>query len=227
MKLLFGLILSALMITANAQNTAPKETTVFFNSFSWSPDGTKLCFSVIVMKNGVFDGKLWEIGSVAIRDQKTVRITDNQFDDDWPVYLPDQKKIAFQTDRDGSPQIYLMNADGTHLQRVSNNTFHEMHPAWSPDGKKIMFISDHDGNQEIYEMNIDGCRRCRFGHVDRLFHNNKQSSSHPATITKYSCPARPSTLPLSPMLSRPCSPSLDQCQHQPKLISTNMKHSAM
>ncbi len=161
MKILFALILSTLMVVANGQTPAPKETTVYYNSFSWSPDGTKLCFSVIVMKNGVFNGKLWEIGSVDIRTSKVLRITDNNFDDDWPVYSPDGKKIAFQTDRDGSPQIYVMDAGGGPPQRLSKNNFHEMHPAWSPDGKQIMFISDRNGNQEIYKMNTDGSGQIR------------------------------------------------------------------
>ena len=161
MKILFVTILTAFMLAANAQNPVQKETTVFYNSFSWSPDGSRLCFSVIVMKSGVFDRKFWEIGSIDIQNLKVLRVTDNRFDDDWPVYSPDGKRIAFQSDRDGSPQIYLMNADGTHLERLSNNGFIEMHPAWSPDGKQVMFISDRDGNQEIYKMNTDGSAQTR------------------------------------------------------------------
>jgi len=66
------------------------------------------------------------------------------------------EKIAFYSKRSGSCQIYLMNADGSGLQRLTNNSAKEMSPAISPDGTKIAFASNRDGESRIYLMNIDG-----------------------------------------------------------------------
>ena len=37
----------------------------------------------------------------------------------WRTLPPDGSKIVFESDRSGSQQIYVMNADGTNQQRVS------------------------------------------------------------------------------------------------------------
>src|SRR6266581_8295582 len=65
-------------------------------------------------------------------------------------------QIAFESDRDGNAEIYLMNADGRGVVRLSNNPSYDAEPAWSPDGTKIAFESNRDGNFEIYTMNADG-----------------------------------------------------------------------
>ncbi len=65
-------------------------------------------------------------------------------------------KIAFNSDRDGDEEIYIMNADGTNVKKLTSNTVPDMHPSWSPDCKKIVFGSARDGDPEIYIMNADG-----------------------------------------------------------------------
>ena len=64
--------------------------------------------------------------------------------------------IAFVSDRDGNEEIYVMNADGSGLQRVTTDPAPNASPAWSPDGSRIAFTSTRDGNAEIYVMNADG-----------------------------------------------------------------------
>ena len=64
--------------------------------------------------------------------------------------------IVFVSTRDGNPEIYSVNADGTNLTRLTNNPANDDAPVWSPDGKRIAFASDRDGSWEIYVMNADG-----------------------------------------------------------------------
>lgn len=69
-------------------------------------------------------------------------------------------KIVFATNRDGSMQIYVMNADGSAVTRLTYSGANDDFPRWSPDGTKILFQSDRDhpdtGYMDIYVMNADG-----------------------------------------------------------------------
>lgn len=66
--------------------------------------------------------------------------------------------IAFVSSRDGNPEIYTANADGTNVVRLTNDSSDDTHPAWSPDGKRIAFVSSRagQGTSDIYVMNADG-----------------------------------------------------------------------
>ena len=64
--------------------------------------------------------------------------------------------IAFQSNRDGNVEIYVMNADGSGLTRLTNSPGADAAPDWSPDGRKLVFQSERDGNIELYTMNADG-----------------------------------------------------------------------
>jgi RHS repeat-associated protein len=74
-------------------------------------------------------------------------------------------KIAFASNRDGSGQIYLMNADGTGQTRLTNNLTNDESPRWSPDNSRLVFQSDRDnpfcGVADIYVMNADGSGQTR------------------------------------------------------------------
>jgi len=73
-----------------------------------------------------------------------------------PFTSPLQGRIAFQSDRDGSLEIYVMNADGSAVSRLTNNPAVDVFPSWSPDGSQIAFSSDRDGFPDIYLVNPDG-----------------------------------------------------------------------
>ena len=70
-------------------------------------------------------------------------------------------KIVFASTRDGNPEIYAMNNDGSNEVRLTNDPAEDAQPAWSSDGKVIAFFSDRDGNREIYVMNADGSDQTR------------------------------------------------------------------
>ena len=70
-------------------------------------------------------------------------------------------RIAFQSNRDGNFEIYVMNADGSDQTGLSNFAAHDAEPDWAPDGTRITFISNRDGNFEIYVMNADGTGQTR------------------------------------------------------------------
>jgi Tol biopolymer transport system component len=68
-------------------------------------------------------------------------------------------RIAFQSNRDGTTEIYVMNADGTGQTRLTNGGGWD--PSWSPDGQRIAFVVNRDGFGNIYVMNADGTGQTR------------------------------------------------------------------
>ena len=87
---------------------------------------------------------------------EAVAITHNSAKDLSPAWSPDGRRIAFESNRDGGWEIYVMNADGSDVVQLTNNRGWDGGPAWSPDGRRIAFVSDRDGDREIYVMNADG-----------------------------------------------------------------------
>ena len=69
---------------------------------------------------------------------------------------PSPGRIAFSSDRAGSPDVYLINPDGTGITRLTEYPGAETCPAWAPDGVRLAFVSDHEGARAIYVMYADG-----------------------------------------------------------------------
>src|SRR5256885_16405756 len=81
------------------------------------------------------------------------QLADRSFDPRWS---PTGQRIAFTSTRDGNPEIYVMNADGSAQTRLTNNPGADANPSWSPDGQRIALETTRDGASEIYVMNADG-----------------------------------------------------------------------
>ncbi len=72
-----------------------------------------------------------------------------------PAWSPDGTKIAFASAREGSFDIYVMNADGTGTERLTSTKENDQHPTWSPDGRRIAFSRFTDVDH-LYMMDADG-----------------------------------------------------------------------
>ena len=73
-----------------------------------------------------------------------------------PVWSPDGTRIAFMSTRDGNPDIYVMNRDGSSVRRLTTNPAIDGSPTWSPKGDQIAFTSDRTGTPQIFVMGADG-----------------------------------------------------------------------
>jgi len=78
--------------------------------------------------------------------------------DDWhPAVSPDGTTIAFVSDREGRPRIFLMGADGTRQRRLttrSEQDVDEIEPVWSPDGKALAYIVEGVGTSHVWFTEI-------------------------------------------------------------------------
>src|SRR5215216_18390 len=72
-----------------------------------------------------------------------------------------QERIAFQSNRDGNIEVYVMNTDGSDQTRLTYSSADDFNPEFSPDGSRIAFSTSRDGNAEIYVMNADGTHQTR------------------------------------------------------------------
>jgi len=77
-------------------------------------------------------------------------------DDIDPTWSPDGSMIAFASSRNGTRQLFVMNADGTNIHQVTNLDSMGGRSTWSPDGTKLAFYRGPNGDRNIYLINVDG-----------------------------------------------------------------------
>jgi Tol biopolymer transport system component/DNA-binding winged helix-turn-helix (wHTH) protein len=67
-----------------------------------------------------------------------------------PAISPDGKRIAFESDRSGTQEVWMANLDGSDAVQLSD--FHALtgSPRWSPDGRWIAFDSRASGEAALY-----------------------------------------------------------------------------
>jgi class 3 adenylate cyclase/Tol biopolymer transport system component len=57
----------------------------------------------------------------------------------------------------GESDIYIVNADGTDLQRIAHNDVgNELIARWSADGDSVLFMEHIDSNSQLRQMDADG-----------------------------------------------------------------------
>jgi Tol biopolymer transport system component/predicted Ser/Thr protein kinase len=135
---------------------------------SFSPDGKKIIFSSRREQNT----DIYLMDASCITQPSTCdigqpRLTNDPGLDYSPAWSPDGSKVAFVSERDGTPNIYVMNPDGTGTVRLTNEATADTDPQWSRDGKYILFVSRRDNvnNTEIYIMNADGTGQRRITNI--------------------------------------------------------------
>jgi WD40-like Beta Propeller Repeat len=75
------------------------------------------------------------------RPGRVVQLTIGDRSDLAPVWSPDRHRIAFQSNRDGNWEIYVMRADGSGVRRLTDDDAEDGEPSWSANGH-IEFARD-------------------------------------------------------------------------------------
>lgn len=79
-----------------------------------------------------------------------------------PTFSPEGNKIAFVSNKDGSPKIYIMDLPSPgaklkdiHPQLISKRCRENSAPSWSPDGKKIAYSAKAQGARQIWIYDLE------------------------------------------------------------------------
>ena len=79
------------------------------------------------------------------------------FETTSPTFSPDGKQIAFISPRPLTPQVYVMNVDGTRLRLltpvVAGKRSYRTSPDWSPNGEEVAFMQQM-GDFQIWTINV-------------------------------------------------------------------------
>ena len=123
----------------------------------WSPDASRIAFTCYVPnRDGVRSAQICIYSSVSNRLIAFPRFRGTNSS---PAWSPNGEQIAFMSSQNGDPEIYLINADGSHLHRITFAIGVNTSPSWNPKtGNQIVFVSDRsaDGYPTLWEMNSDG-----------------------------------------------------------------------
>ena len=125
---------------------------------AWSPDNQVIAYTSWRPSSagsfGVYQDIILSFITTGVREAPAAGNPEKQ--NYLAAWSPDGTKLAFTTNRDGNPEIYVMNKEGGGLRRVTNNPAIDVSPTWSPTGTQLAWVSDRTGSPKIYIMNADG-----------------------------------------------------------------------
>lgn len=116
---------------------------------TWSVDHKKIAY-VNFSNNATYD-----IYTMNPDGSGVTQLTFFKSDELAPSWSPDRSKIAFASNRAGSYDIWIMQANGAVPVRLTTDgTRDEFDPAWSPDGKRIAYTSMYQGIERILVTDV-------------------------------------------------------------------------
>lgn len=135
----------------------------------FSTNGTRIAFVVSTtdIESGGSSSHVWIINS----DGSGLRQLTHGPTDEWhPRWSPDNKYIAFDSDRDGDTQIWLLPLEGEEAKRLTSLPTGVSDFEWAPSGDKLIFPS------RVYpDCRSDSCNAARL----------EREESHPIKARLY------------------------------------------
>lgn len=112
-------------------------------------------FNLFAGDLGIFD-HIFSIYAVAPDGLDGILVTDDDFLNVFPSWSTDGSRFAFVSNRNGQPDLFIANRDGTGVLQLTDSVEMEMYPSWSPDGTKIAFsmLPDAISNPGIRTIDV-------------------------------------------------------------------------
>lgn len=112
------------------------------HTVSVARDGRELAYSVFRQSSNIWS---LDVSSGRRRLDDAKRVTSGRQTIEGVSISPDGQSLAFDANRSGQQDIYVVPADGGEPERVVATPADDFHPAWSPDGKSLAFYTFRDG----------------------------------------------------------------------------------
>jgi Tol biopolymer transport system component/DNA-binding winged helix-turn-helix (wHTH) protein len=121
---------------------------------SVSPRGHRLAYEQIMGSSSIWSTGLGKFG----KKDSSIQVTASKGYNRAPELSPDGRKIAFDSDRSGTMEIWTCGRDGSNLMQVTHLGGAQFPgpPRWSPDGQRIAFDSALEEHNAIFVMDAEG-----------------------------------------------------------------------
>ena len=144
---------------------------------SWSPNGESIVFSRSGLS--VSSPATAQLFLLKTATGQTGRLTSpaQGLGDRAPVFAPNGSDIAFQSDRKGNNDIYVLHLGTSAVDQLTTWASSETEPSYAPDGSALVYVSTISGATELWEQNLAGLAL-----VSKPIQitNDKQFKSHPS-----------------------------------------------
>jgi TolB protein len=120
----------------------------------WSPNAGRIAFTCYVPYHGAPSAQICMYSTISNR---MISFPHFPGTTSSPAWSPDGMQLAFMSSRRGGTQIFVANADGTHMQQITYAAGVNTSPVFNPKtGQQIVFVSDRAGDPALYMANVDG-----------------------------------------------------------------------
>jgi Tol biopolymer transport system component len=104
------------------------------------------------------DNNIWRIAipSPKGKTNPPMKFIASTRNDGWAQYSPDGQKIAFESDRSGSGEVWICDADGSNAIQLTRSGNGSGSARWSPDSSRLAFQSIIEGQNGVDVINASG-----------------------------------------------------------------------